>query len=116
MSANSTVTAGKSSAMIPVVLLEARRDRLGQDVEEQALGLGLLELEAGARASSRAPARARTKYCSSAYAVVATPRMLSAKNVTTTPLGMSGAPSARAESIAAENATRPANATNQGTA
>ena len=53
MSANSTVTLGKSSAMIPSLLLQARGDRRGQHVEQQALGLGLLELERGAGGRAR---------------------------------------------------------------
>ena len=63
-----------------------------------------------------ARSRARTKYWSTANTVVATPRMVSAKNATTTPCGRSGAPAARAGSITAETTTRATKPRNQGIA
>ncbi len=44
MSANSTVTSSRASAMIPLVLLEPCGHRLRQHVQQQALGPGLLAL------------------------------------------------------------------------
>ena len=66
--------------------------------------------------AASARSRARTKYWSSANAVVATPRTFSTKSVTTTPPGMAGARAAKAGSIAPDTATSPTKAANHGTA